>query len=154
MAASPYDRANNTQRNTRDDIRRRAASRLKTVSDLERRRGELDQLQRQQKQASTGGEMAPSTTASGRGGERVSSLKTLEQAQSLKRLAAQRARINPDSVKRDTEAYWRMGLGQGATPARMQTRGAPIVRGNKMFYRRKSDGKAIPIDSTGKVIRG
>lgn len=74
------------------------------------------------------------------------------------------AEVDPQLPSRGWEAYdpeqmeavrnmWQIALGEGATEQRLATRGELAVRGDKRYYRRKSDGMLIPIDEQGNVIR-
>lgn len=128
---SPYDARTNSRRAQLDGVRRNAAKRFKTVADLEARQTERAQTVNAQKPMIQSGKPMDS---SGSDREKVETLRSSSQFA-------------------QNESLWRKALADRATPQRLATRGEMVVKGNKRFYRRKSDGKAIPIDANGNVIR-
>jgi hypothetical protein len=144
MAASPYDLRKKTRKAQLDDVRRQAQARMETVSKLEK-----------SKQFQEGARLTPKAGVP----------QNIRDAQ--RRRVEGEGRTGPATVmngnrfptvakaqqESQTRRVWQVGLGAGNSPARQATRGTLVIKDGKRYYRRKSDGKAIPIDSSGRVIR-
>ena len=132
MAASPYDQRKKTRKAQLDQVRQTAQQRMQTVAKLERR-GHNDTTNgpRPLGPARSQGQTGPATVING---------------DKLPSVAGPRRDAQIRKV-------WETALGVRYSPARQATRGELVLRGDKRFYRRRSDGKAIPIDSSGRVIR-
>jgi hypothetical protein len=137
MAASPYDQRKKTHKARLDEVRQKAQSRMETVAKLERR-----------------GTTAPRSDVIGRTGKAEVIGPTEGQTGRAKVMNGDKfpsvAKARADQT---TRQLWRVGLGEGNTAQRQATRGNLVIKGDQRYYRRRSDGKAIPIDSSGRVIR-
>lgn len=131
--ASPFDLRKKNRQAALHQVREEARSRMETVAKLERR-----------------GTTAPKEDVIGKRTGKVQVIGPTEgRTGPAKPVNAERF----PSIAGPRQAQAERRIWDIVTPGRGATRGTPLVRGDKMFYRRKGDGKAIPIDSTGRVIR-
>jgi hypothetical protein len=147
MAPSPYDLRKKTRRAQLDQARVEAQSRMETVAKLERR-GHYDTPNGPRPMGDTSqarlippGGPAPRARPEGRTGRAE-----VINGQKFPSVAGPRRDAQ-------TRKVWETALGVNYSPSRRAARGELLVRGDRQYYRRKRDGKAIPIDSNGNVIR-
>lgn len=142
MAASPYDIRKKTRNARLDEIRQQAQSRMKIASRVEDKAKLIRPGAAPTRTDPVGRARQGTPSPEGRTGPAK-----VVNADRFPSIAGPRQQATNRKI-------WDI-----ATPGRSESRGTMVIKHSpklgalQTYYRRKTDGKAIPIDSTGRVIR-